>query len=128
MTRSTTRRRATGAAALAIAAGFAALAPAATGHDMPFASKIRLTERAPFAHGKVKSDSPDCIANRKIRLFVEKKNGDKVLGKTRTGSDGKWQILKTPKSGVYYAKVNQYANPATGLSCLPAKSKEVAID
>lgn len=122
-----TSRRAGLVAAIAVAA-FAASAVAAPAADQPFESKIRLTERFPFAHGKVKSDSPDCIANRKIRLFKVKKGDDKVLGKTRTGSDGKWEILRDPKSGVYYAKVNQYANPATGLSCLPAKSKQVAID
>lgn len=128
MRNQSTSRRALAVATLAACAAFAAIAPAALAGDQPYESKIRLTERFPFAHGKVKSDSPDCIANRKVRLFVVRKGEDKVLGKTRTGSDGKWQILKTPKSGVYYAKVNQYANPATGLSCLPAKSKEVAID
>lgn len=122
-----TSRRAGLVAAIAVAA-FAAGTVSAPAADQPFESKIRLTERFPFAHGKVKSDSPDCIANRKIRLFKVKKGDDKVLGKTRTGSDGKWEILRDPKSGVYYAKVNQYANPATGLSCLPAKSKQVAID
>lgn len=122
-----TPRRAAVAAATAVAA-FAAGTVSAPAADQPFDSKIRLTERFPFAHGKVKSDSPDCIANRKIRLFKVKKGDDKVLGKTRTGSDGKWEILREPKSGVYYAKVNQYADPMTGLSCLPAKSKEVAID
>ena len=116
---------ATGVATIAAVALGAAAAPA---QDMPFDSKIRLTERAPFAHGKVQSDSPDCIANRKIRLFREKRGGTKVIGKTRTGSDGKWTIMKTPKTGVYYAKVNQYANESTGLVCLPAKSKKVAID
>ncbi len=122
-----TSRRA-GVAVVTAVAAFAAGAVSAPAADQPFASKIRLTERFPFAHGKVKSDSPDCIANRKIRLFKVKKGDDKVLGKTRTGSDGKWEILREPKSGVYYAKVNQYANESTGLSCLPAKSKEVAID
>ncbi len=128
MTSSTTRRRAAVATAIAAVAGFAAMAPAAIAQDMPFDSKIRLTERAPFAHGKVKSDSPDCIGNRKVRLFKEKPGDDKVLGKARTGSDGKWQILDDPTSGVFYAKVNQYANESTGLYCLPAKSKKVAID
>jgi len=128
MTRSTTHARTVVATALAAVAGLAAVAPAAVAQDMPFDSKIRLTERFPFAHGKVKSDSPDCIANRKVRLFKEKSGEDKVLGKARTDMDGKWTIEKTPKSGVYYAKVNQYANESTGLVCLPAKSKKVAID
>lgn len=122
-----TSRRAGVAVATAVAA-FAASAATAPAADQPFDSKIRLTERFPFAHGKVKSDSPDCIANRKVRLFKVKRGDDKVLGKTRTGSDGKWEILQEEKPGVYYAKVNQYADEATGLFCLPAKSKQVAID
>ncbi len=121
-------RRAGLAAGVATLAAFAAGTAIAPAQDMPFDSKIRLTERFPFAHGKVKSDSPDCVYNRKIRLFKQKQGGDKVLGKTRTDMDGKWTIEKTPKSGVYYAKVNQYANESTGLVCLPAKSKKVAID
>lgn len=128
MSRPSTIRSLAAAATLTLAAGLAAVAPAAIAQDMPYESKIRLTERAPFAHGKVKSDSPSCIANRKVRLFKVKPGEDKVLGKTRTDSEGKWTILKTPKSGVYYAKVNQYADESTGLSCLPAKSKKVAID
>lgn len=115
-------------AALVLAAGLAAIAPAAVAQDMPYESKIRLTDRFPFAHGKVKSDSPSCIANRKVRLFKVKSGGDKVLGKTRTDAAGKWTIEKTTKSGVYYAKVNQFADESTGLVCLPAKSKKVAID
>ena len=116
----------TGVATIAAVAVGAATAPA---QDMPFDSKIRLTERAPFAHGKVKSDSSMCIANRKIRLFEDVRKGeDIVLGKTRTGSDGKWTINVDPYSGAFYAKVNQYANESTGLVCNPAKSKIVAID
>jgi hypothetical protein len=125
---SKSRRRAV-ATALGTLAAVGVGAAAAPAADMPFDSKIRLTERFPFAHGKVKSDSPDCIANRKIRLFEEKRKGDdKVIGKTRTGADGKWTIMVDPYSGVFYAKVNQYANESTGLSCLPAKSKKVVID
>lgn len=106
----------------------AAVAPSALGGDMPFESKIRLTDRFPAFHGKVKSDSDQCIANRKVRMFKEKPGADKVLGKTRTDYAGKWQVLKEPGSGVYYAKVNQYSNESLNLSCLPDVSKKVVID
>jgi hypothetical protein len=108
---------------------FGAAMPAVA-RDMPFESKIRLKNAFPAFHGKVKSDSPSCIANRKVRLFKEKrgKGDDKLLGKDRTDSSGYWEILKTPKSGVYYAKVNQFSDESTGLSCLPDTSKKVAID
>ena len=117
--------------ALAVAIGgtvaLGAVVPAAAG-DMPFDSKIRLKNAFPAFHGKVKSDSDMCVANRKVRMFKEKKGEDKLLGKDRTDVDGYWEVLQEPGSGVYYAKVNQYANESTGLVCLPAKSKKVVID
>ncbi len=128
MTLTSKSRRVAVATALCTIAAVGAGAATAPARDMPFDSKIRLTDRFPFAHGKVKSDSDDCIANRKIRLFEEKKGEDLVLGKTRTGSDGKWTLEMDTYSGVFYAKVNQYANESTGLVCLPAKSKKVVID
>ena len=114
------------AAAICAVVVLGAAAPANA--DMPFDSKIRLKNSFPAFHGLVKSDGAACIANRKVRLFKQRRGADKVLGKTRTGSDGKWQILKEPKSGVFYAKVNQVADEATGLVCLPDRSKKVVID
>ena len=117
------------AAVVTISAAVALGAAVPASADMPFDSKIRLKNSFPAFHGLVKSDGDACIANRKVRLFKERRNGkDKVLGKTRTGIDGKWEILKEPKSGVYYAKVNQYANEASGLVCLPDESKKIVID
>ena len=106
----------------------AAVAPMALGRDMPFESKIRLTNRFPAFHGKVKSDSDQCIANRKVRMFEEKKGEDEVLGKARTDAEGKWLVPYEPGSGVFYAKVNQYAVESEGLFCLPDTSKKVVID
>jgi hypothetical protein len=123
----TNLRRAALAASIAGTVAIGAVVPAG-GQDMPFESKIRLKNAFPAFHGKVKSDSDLCVANRKVRLFKEKKGEDKVLGKDRTDSGGYWEVLKDPKSGVYYAKVNQYANESTGLVCLPDKSKKVVID
>lgn len=104
-----------------------AVAPA-TAQDQPFESKIRLKNSAPAFHGKVKSESSLCISNRKVRLFKAKKGEDKVLGKGRTDFEGKWQILKEPKSGVYYAKVNQFLQESPQLVCLPDRSKKLVID
>lgn len=115
------------AVTLAAATAVIALAPSALA-DMPFESKIRLTDRFPAFHGKVKSGSDSCLDNRKVRLFKVKRGPDKVIGKTRTNSAGKWLIEKGPRSGVYYAKVNQYANESQGLVCLSAKSKQVVVD
>jgi hypothetical protein len=110
--------------------GLAALAAAipAAAQTVEYESKIRLKNAAPAFHGKVKSDSSMCVSNRKVRLFKAKRGeDDKLLGKTRTDAEGRWEILKTPKSGVYYAKVNQLVVEGS-YSCLPDKSKKVVID
>ncbi len=122
----TKRTRIALAIGLAGALALAAAMPAAA-QDMTYESKIRLKNAAPAFHGKVKSESTLCVPNRKVRLFKAKRGeDDKLLGKTRTDSEGRWEILKTPKSGVYYAKVNQYES--TTYDCLPDKSKKVVID
>jgi hypothetical protein len=124
-----TLRRAGLAVALSGAVAAAAVPAIAQerGTDPVYESKIRLKNAAPAYHGKVKSESEMCIANRKVRLFKESRNGeDKVLGKDRTDSEGYWEVLKDPKSGVYYAKVNRYEG--SGYACLQAKSKKVVID
>ena len=128
-TRSRTQlRRWTLVATVGSALTLGAVAPA--GADMPFVSKIRLKNGFPAFHGLVKSDGEGCIADREVRLFKERRNGeDKVLGKTRTMADGKWEILVDPlKSGVYYAKVNQAGTEETGTTCLPDTSKKVVVD
>ena len=114
---------------LGILIALAAIVPAGA-QDMPFESKIRLKDSAPAFHGKVKSDSSLCVPNRKVRLFKVRRGSrpDKLLGKTRTDFEGRWEILRTPKSGVYYAKVNQLAQETPQLLCLPDKSKKVVID
>ena len=113
-----------------IAASGAALAVAvpANAQTVEYESKIRLKNAAPAFHGKVKSDSSMCVSNRKVRLFkAQRGKDDKLLGKTRTDFEGRWEILKTPKSGVYYAKVNQLVVEGS-YSCLADKSKKVVID
>ena len=104
----------------------AAVAPNALGRDKPFESKIRLTDRFPAFHGKVKSESDLCVPNRKVRMFEEKQGADRLIGKTRTDFEGKWTILDEPGSGVFYAKVNQVTTDT--LECLPDVSKKVVID
>ena len=127
-TRSTRTALWRGALAIGLggAVALASVVPAQA-QDMTYDSKIRLKNAAPAFHGKVKSESTMCVPNRKVRLFKAKRGADdKLLGKTRTDSEGRWEILKTPKSGVYYAKVNQFES--TTYNCLPDKSKKVVID
>jgi len=119
------RGLATLATASMIALGIVASADAAGHGGIP--TKVKLSDKFPAFHGKVKSDSDACVSNRKIRLFKVKKGDDKVIGKTRTDSMGKWQIIKTEKPGAYYAKANK-SSPSSGVTCKSAVSKTVAID
>ncbi len=114
-------------AVLAAALGAAALAgPAAAGKS--YESTIKISDKFPAFHGKVKSKADVCVSDRKVRLFKEKNGDDKVLGKTRTNMKGKWKIRKTEKPGVYYAKVNKGGSAAIGVTCDAAKSGTVVID
>lgn len=129
MTRKTTRGTLRWVAAMTISGAIAlgAAVPASAG-DMPYESKIRLKNSFPAFHGLVKSDGSACIANREVRLFREQDGEDNKIGKTRTDSEGKWEILKEPKSGVFYAKVNEYGNEELELLCLSDTSKKIVID
>ena len=112
-------------AASALAA--AALAgPAAAGKS--YESTIKISNKFPAFHGKVRSKADVCVSDRKVRLFKVRKGDDKVLGKTRTNMKGKWKIRKTEKPGVYYAKVNKGGSAAIGVTCKAAKSDTVVID
>ncbi len=129
MTHSNLRRTAA-SIALGGAVAVAAIVPASA-QDMPIETKLKLRNSAPAFHGKVKASSDVCVTGRKVRLFKVKKGEDKLLGKDRADAKGGWKILKTPKSGVYYAKVKEIAaggEESPAVLCLKAKSNKVAID
>lgn len=121
------RRTGLGIAALSCTIALGGIAPAAA-QDMPFESKIKIGNGPPAFHGKVKSDSPECIVNRKVRVFRVREGDDKLLGKDRTDMDGKWEVLVNLKGGAYYAKVNEYARETPQLLCLSDRTKRVLAD
>ena len=130
MTKTSIRRTAATIALGGVAAA-TAIAPAAA-QDVPeVVTKLKLRNSAPAFHGKVKADTDVCTTGRKVRLFKVKPGEDKLLGKDRADMKGRWEILKTPKSGVYYAKAKQVAaggEDSQPVTCLKAKSNKVAID
>jgi hypothetical protein len=118
-------------AALAVvpATAFAGGGP---GEVVEVESKVKIKEEFPAFHGKVKAENTACVDNRLVKLFKEKRNGDrKLLGKDRTDVDGKWEVLVDPlKSGAYWAVVKRFEDATAGpiYDCLKGKSKVVAVD
>ena len=67
-----------------------------------------------------------------MKLFKKKRSGDrKLLGKTFTDVEGKWEIIVDPlSSGSYRAVVKQRAEGTAGtiFVCLRDKSKRAVVD
>jgi hypothetical protein len=112
-----TKRGLIGAVAIA-----ALCAPAPATAAKKRGSKVTLASSFPAFHGKVKSKSDACIAERKVRLYSERPGKDALLGKARTNARGRWTIRMEPTPGVYYARVK-----STG-SCKGDVSRPVVID
>jgi hypothetical protein len=126
----TTIRRTGISLALVGMAMAAAVSPAAAG-DMPVETKLVLRNSAPAFHGKVRADDDRCVAGRKVRLFRVKPGDDKLLGKDLADAKGYWEVLKGPKSGVYYAKTKEITaggEESSTVLCLKAKSDKVVVD
>ena len=120
------------ASALALVICGSMIGVAAATNTVEIDSRIILRESFPAFHGKVKSHNSACLAPRRVKLFKEKRNGDKkLLGKTQTDSAGKWEVLVDPlKSGVYYAIVKKRTEGTAGtiFVCLRDKSKTAVVD
>ena len=107
---------------LALVAGsaftFTAVAPA--GDAATFDTKLIMRQTAPAFHGKVKSDSDLCVADRKVKLYRKKRAGrpKHLLGTDRSDENGKWAVLEdqfTLKSGIYFAKTRKILDTSTPL-------------
>ena len=125
------------ALAIAILLAVAGVAAAGGGTGVPTDLKIR--NSFPAFHGKVKSPVPECQPDRRVKLFKQRQNGTaKLLGRTDSGSGGKWTILVDPlKSGAYYAKAKRHIVPVVGpdkrgvgpsVVCEPDFSRTIVVD
>ena len=121
----TRTKRGVTAAALATVVALCAAAPA--GAATKYGSKVTLANSFPAFHGKVKSKSDACVAERKVRLFSERTGRDALLGKTRTNARGRWTIRMEPSSGVFYARVTR-AKASGDAVCKGDVSRPVVID
>jgi hypothetical protein len=123
---------------LAIAAGltlaFGALTAGVAGatNTVQIDSTIKLRNSFPAFHGKVTSPNQACADNRLVKMFKKKRSGGrKLLGKTHTDVNGKWEVIVDPlSSGAYLAVVKQREEGTAGtiFVCLRDKSKIVGVD
>jgi hypothetical protein len=120
------------AAAAALALGALTAGVAGATNTVQIESTIKLRQSFPAFHGKVTSPNQACAENRLVKMFKKKRSGGrKLLGKTHTDLNGKWEVLVDPlSSGAYLAVVKQREEGTAGtiFVCLRDKSKVVTVD
>ena len=116
----------------AMAAAAVAVAPALATNTETIESSIVIRNHFPAFHGRVKSDNDACIQSREVKLFKERRSGSKkLLGKTSSDLEGKWQVILDPlKSGAYFAVVTKREEGTAGtiFVCERAKSRIAVVD
>ena len=124
------------AALATLALGGATVALAGVSESV--ATDLRLANRPPAFHGKVKTDVPDCESDRRVKLFYLRNDkgepgpgtGGELLGRTNSDRKGKWLIQSPPAPGAYYAKVKQHIVNIEGVlvRCEPDFSRGIVVD
>ena len=119
-------------AVLALAFSGVTISAAPAANTVEIDSRIIMRQTFPAFHGKVKSHNEACVDNRLVKLFKKKRSGGrKLLGKTHTDEEGKWEVIVDPlSSGVYRAIVKQRSEGTAGTTfvCLRDKSKRAVVD
>ena len=115
------------------AGAFTALASA--GDVATFGTNLIMRQTAPAFHGRVKSDSDLCVADRKVKLYRRNRPGRprRLLGTDRSNDRGKWAVLEnefTLRSGIYFAITPKILDQSTPLPtfCERDKSRKVVVD
>ena len=110
-------------AALCVSVFAVALAvPAAA--DQPAVSEVtlRVAGGPPF-HGRVSSESPACIANRKVVLLeVAPEGGPIDLADNRTNGKGKW-VFSSQLQGATVVRAKVARSKSSGVRCQAAFSQ-----
>lgn len=109
---------------------------ASAGDVATFDTNLKIRSSAPAFHGKVKSDSDLCVADRKVKLFRKRRPGRPVrlLGSDRSDDNGRWAVLEpaefTLTSGIYFAKTRRILDKSTPLPtfCTRDKSRKIVVD
>ncbi len=100
-------------AAIALGAG----ALPAVADDRPKTRIVIKKLKHSGASGKVSSSAGGCVDGREVALFRLDGYVSRKLAKTRTGSNGRWQVGKHLRNGRYFATV------ASGSGCRYDNSK-----
>ncbi|MDX6581483.1 MAG: hypothetical protein QOI10_667 [Solirubrobacterales bacterium] len=119
------------AAACAIVLGTAAAA-FAQGETVQIETQVQLRNHAPAFHGRVKANNENCVEDRKVKMFKQKRSGGhKLLGLDHADNDGKWAVpFDKLTSGAYYAVAPKVVQGTAGTiyECVRDKSKVIAVD
>ena len=97
--------------------------------DTTFNTTVKISQKFPAFHGKLKSGSKFCIANRPVRLYrVRNGKPDKLLGHTKTGRTGQWKIRASLIAAAYYAVAPRFGSASLGIVCRSDRSHLVGAD
>ena len=131
MPKSLTRTLALTAVLALVFSGLAISAAPAT-NTVEINSRLIMRPNFPAFHGRVKSPNNACEDNRLVKLFKKKPSRDrKLLGKTFTDEEGKWEIIVDPLSSASYravVKERSEGTAGTTFVCLRDKSKLAVVD
>jgi hypothetical protein len=68
-------------------------------------------------YGKVKSERPRCVRDRKVKVYKAKSSGDLKIATDMSNDDGEWSVGTTGyKNGRFYAKATRTDDCKAGLS------------
>jgi hypothetical protein len=90
-------------------------------------SKITISDRETLFHGRVLADTKACENLRRAKLYLEKQDHNKLLGKDTTNGKLRWTIeLKPERRGAYFAKVIDQRRG--GNNCQSDKTRTIVIN
>ena len=109
-------------AALFAAAGAVGLAaPASAGEAADSRVTLKIAGGPPF-HGRVISDDPACVSNRKVVLLaVAPDRGPIDFADNRTNGKGKW-VFSSQLQGATIVRAKVARSKSSGVTCRPALS------
>ena len=118
-----------------VLAGGTLAAVASAGEIATFNTRLVMRETAPAFHGKVKSDSDDCRADRKVKLLRRTRRGRplRLLGTDVSNAQGRWAITEpdefTLKSGIYFSRTPRVIVPTpVPTVCQKDRSRKIVVD
>jgi hypothetical protein len=107
--------------ALAVLSGVALAGPASAGESATSAVTLKVAGGPPL-HGRVTSEDPACISNRKVLLLqVAPDRGPIDLADNRTNGKGKW-VFSSQLQGATVVQAKATRSKSSGVVCRAAHS------